>query len=257
MIDKFIIIIIGLIVVIILSLLAVNNYFSIRSVKPISHKNVLQANGISLFIEFYISSSPERRNEIEHVLVQNIKCNEIQEVHIIIHEPREEEYLQNLSSLQELPRKWHIHKDFFTTRSSFGDIFSRVNKVYKDDNINIVANNDIAFDSSVKLLLQLRKNEAIILNRYCPFSKQMAFLCHDAWAVRGPVKIPLTRLKFSPGMFGCDFALTCNFQKAGYTVFNPSLSIKSYHYHRSNIKTQKISDFVHGKKLAILPTHWT
>ena len=71
------------------------------------------------------------------------------------------------------------------------------------------------------------------------------------------MKKELESLSFTTGKMKCDNALAAALAGAGYHIFNPSLSLKSYHLHRSEVRNYSLSDFVAGPYSFVSPCYWS
>lgn len=128
-------------------------------------------------------------------------------------------------------------------RPTFGDLFQAAQES-KDDTVTVIANSDIVFDRTSERLRHLPKSHAIALTRWnvhrftgtntnladCSLQPD-PFGSQDVWAIRGSIPLALTAIPFAPGVIGCDLALGARLIEAGYELFNPALTIKSYHVH--------------------------
>lgn len=115
-------------------------------------------------------------------------------------------------------------------RPTFSQLFE-LTKDYPND-INCFCNSDIYF-TDLTLLHTIKHNECFTLCRYDLRNGQEVFFnrsdSQDAWVFRGQVK-PI-KANFTMGKWGADNHIAWLIQNAGYTVKNPSLSIKIHHLH--------------------------
>jgi hypothetical protein len=120
-------------------------------------------------------------------------------------------------------------------RMTYQDLFDKINERTGDNDINVICNLDIYFDDSILMLNKITPNQFIALSRYDIFAdgtvhfdgpKQFS---QDTWAWRG--KIRISNANFYLGVYACDNRIAAEAQLAGYEVFNPSHSIKTYHLH--------------------------
>lgn len=265
-------------------LMLIWNHFKVKysSIRKHDQNSKHNATKIIIYTEFFISKNKSRQNEIDKVLFENSRLNEIDEIKLIVHNQQEVDTLKFMFNEQKMNmRKINLIRHFHKQRSTFGDFFT-IMKMSDKDEINIVANNDILFESSIGMLKQMRLNEAVVLNRYCPHTQKTNWACQDAWVIRGSPKIlsesrsrsrsysylkyksksmhnksDLTSISFTPGVFGCDPVLSALLIKNGYTLINPSLTIKSYHIHASDVRTgTRLKNYVFGKKAWPLQSHW-
>jgi hypothetical protein len=137
-------------------------------------------------------------------------------------------------------------------RPTYNDFFNLINQNTEAETISILANTDIYFDESVRILKYLNlKNKCFALTRWDFSEKGTAtintrrFDSQDVWIFKGKIK-PIEG-NFHLGRQACDSVIAGNISRAGYIITNPSLSIKSYHLHNSNLRNYKIDNLVTGK----------
>lgn len=184
---------------------------------------------IHLITSYFVDKNPERQAEINRCLKNNVDNSDINLITII-----QDTYKD--VSLFSKTKITYAHE-----RPTFDLFFHYA----KPDCWNVIANSDIYFDETIKLLEQRNTNEFVALCRYDVGKKGKAtFLnrrdAQDAWAFYGKPKESL-KADFYQGVPGCDNVLLYNAKKAGYAISNPSLTIKAYHLHNSGIRnyTQK------------------
>lgn len=139
-----------------------------------------------------------------------------------------------------------------SSRPTFRNYFEVINRVSGNDDINIIANSDIYFES---LDFDVRHHQCFALTRYeCATG---AFLnrrdSQDSWIFRGLIRnVDLMYCSFSLGRPGCDNRIAWELRNAGYEVTNPSLTIKTYHLH-SYPKIHVGSPMVHAPYALLEP----
>lgn len=166
---------------------------------------------IRLLQNFYFDSNTDRQKEIEECFYNN-------------------------SSLSEIDSFVPIYSSY---RLTFQDFFNRINKLTSENDINIIANSDIYFDSTIKLSEKIKTTECYALSRWeVQLNNVTEHFARpdsqDAWIFRGPIKN--ISADFFLGYRGCDNRLAYEIQKSGLKISNPSLSIKSYHLHLTGIR---------------------
>lgn len=182
---------------------------------------------IKLFYNYYKDSNNERRKEIDFCFQKNI---ENKFINLIIIESQ--------------------------NRLTYNDFFKKINKLSEDEDINIICNSDIFFDDTIALVNNIKSKEAYALTRSEISSNGTSEFFHrpdsqDTWIVRGQVKN--VDGDFLLGKRGCDNRIAYEFRKAGYDIYNPSQSIKTYHLHNSNIRTYTNHDVIPGPYLTLHP----
>lgn len=140
---------------------------------------------------------------------------------------------------------------------SFDLLFQKANLLSKENDINIICCSDIFFDNTVRLASNIKPKEVYALTRWEYGSDSRAIFSNlagqDAWIFRG--KVENVKGNFQLGKPGSDFRIAHEFQSAGYTVINPSGSIKAFHIHQSGIRHYTDNDKVEGPYLNVEPTN--
>lgn len=198
----------------------------VPSVKVASSPNSGQK--IRLFYNYYEEKNPQRKQEIDACLQNNIN-NPLFDIVI-------------LDSLN---------------RPTYNFFFEKINKLAGPNDINIICNADIFFDNTATLIQNIKNKQVYALNHWnVGAGGQMTFIdnvsSQDAWITRG--KIEGVNGDFPIGLPGSSGRIAFEFQQAGYNVINPSRSIKIYHAHNSNIKNYTEGDRVTGSYLDVAPT---
>ena len=104
------------------------------------------------------------------------------------------------------------------------------------DDIHIIANTDIYFDTNIEVLQHINlKDTCLALSRWDTADTIKPKLYNrndsqDVWIFKGPTKQRL-KADFPLGVPRCDNRLMYQLQEAGYKVLNPAFSIKSFHVH--------------------------
>ena len=125
------------------------------------------------------------------------------------------------------------------TYNSFFDIANTVRY-----GISIIANTDIYFDDyNIGLIKSsIKKDECYALSRWDVQTKGDSIHYNhrdsqDAWIFKGEIRG--VHGDFFIGKPGCDNRIAHEISEAGYTVINPSKTIKSFHLHISGIRNYK------------------
>lgn len=124
-------------------------------------------------------------------------------------------------------------------KPTYNYLFNEINKLTTDNDINIICNSDIFFDTTIALAEKIQHNEMWALSRWewKPDIEATFFNrpdSQDTWITRG--KIKNVNGNFTLGKRGCDNRIAYEFQVAGYKILNPSKTIKTYHVHNSGIR---------------------
>jgi hypothetical protein len=179
---------------------------------------------IRLFINQYTDKNPARNKELE-------KCFTIN---------------QNYFGFENVIT--------FNTRLPFSDFFAIVNLCSEENDISIIANSDIYFEG-LSGIDNIQGNEVYALSRWDGNTLYDHEDSQDAWVFRGKIK-PIPDCNFGLGIPGCDNAIAERLHRAGYTVLNPSKSIKAIHLHSSNIRNYNRRTMVVPKPYLLIKPHF-
>jgi hypothetical protein len=125
--------------------------------------------------------------------------------------------------------------------------FQKINELTGPNDVNIICNSDIFFDETIVLAEKIQPKQFYALLRW-EYMSNGSIQFHerpdsqDTWIVRG--KVENVHGNFTLGIRGCDNRIAHEFHAAGYTVSNPSKSIKSYHVHNSGVRNYTMADVV-------------
>lgn len=207
----------------------------------------------NLFILYWSSQNFERNKEILDTVEKNIRSKLFDSITIFT----DEESQKDLN--------FKNAKTIVGPRKTYQDIFDYSNDNFdSDENINILANSDIEFDSTINLTDEMLKEDFLALTRYNretnelekshydPFSDSQ-----DVWIWKGYNK--LKKCEFYLGTLGCDNKIAFRSFVSEYSVRNPSKSIKTYHNHESKARPGSSSDSnmrVSMPYVYLRPTQW-
>ena len=118
-------------------------------------------------------------------------------------------------------------------KPTYNDFFEIINNLESD--ISVISNSDIYFDETLNQVFNLKENECYALSRWDVLEDNNIELFNrkdsqDSWIFKNKIKD--IDGNFSLGVWGCDNRIAYEIQKVGYTILNPSLSIKSFHIHK-------------------------
>lgn len=118
-------------------------------------------------------------------------------------------------------------------RPTFSELFA-LTKQFPND-INCFCNSDCYFED-ISLLQKIKDNECYALTRTDMLGTKYASCSQDAWCFKGEVKN--IEMPYTQGLWGIDNRLAAEITNAGYTLKNPSLSIKLIHLHSVDKRDQ-------------------
>lgn len=181
----------------------------------------------NLFTSYFLVDEPARQKELDKCLLNNLSNELIDNVYLILEYPIAYDHFNSEK----------IKAFYIKSRPTYETFFQFINIRSKDEDINIVANSDIYFDSTIQEAVKMRANECYALTRWEGNEFLNRVDSQDAWIFKGKVKT--VRGDFSLGIPGCDNRIAYEINKAGYKVSNPSKTIKSYHIHDSGVRDYK------------------
>lgn len=191
----------------------------------------------NIFINFYQDKQPTRQHELEACLLKNIENKELDRIIIVISK-EDKDYLKELVGDTK-----KVYVAAMENRPSYNFYFKLTHQ-YPDD-INIIANTDIVIeDDTIKKLKGWDwKNYCLALSRWDYTDNSMSSVMskhhahrdsQDVWAVKGRFK-SIPEANFPLGKKGCDNRIAYLLDKH-YILINPSQSIRTFHYHLTNIR---------------------
>lgn len=196
-----------------------------------------------LILQTYDPQNEEREKELQKVLRYNISDKNIDKI-IVVSNPTP----TNQYEFKSQSPKVKVVK--LRTRPKYQDYFTIINKEkienYKDEDcLLIAANSDIYFHPEAigKIKHIITDKTALALSRWDHTHNGLRH--HNRWDSQDTW---IVKNQFMPGDYditlglpGCDNRIAAELQKAGYVVQNPSLDIKTIHYHypRHNTYTDK------------------
>jgi hypothetical protein len=180
---------------------------------------------IRLITSYYTDSDLDRQKELDFCLKKNIDNDLIDEILI-------------LNENDTLPLESKKIRQVKFSRPKFKDFFNIINSITKKEDINILTNTDIFFNTSLSQINKLDlTNKVITLLRWeynggNPTIPIKRGDCQDSWIWLGDVK-PLDNSDFYLGKLGCDNRIAWEFKNVGYTLTNNCDLIHSIHVHET------------------------
>lgn len=184
-------------------------------------------SNIHLYTTFYPEKIPDRLRELLLSLKKNIDNSSIKSINVF-NEGGDLSAFKS-SKLQIVPME---------QRPTYQDFINHINANSNQDDIHIIANTDIYFDTNIEVLQHINlKDTCFALSRWDTADTIKPKLYNhndsqDVWVFKGPIKQQL-KANFPLGVPRCDNKLLFELQEAGYKVLNPAFSIKSFHVHKN------------------------
>lgn len=210
---------------------------------------------IHLITQWYWDANVMRRHELLHALEINIENQHITRIHLITNI----EHVETERKQLEATLKVGSSKLVWVTTNNQGrllasDAFTYASNFLKGQ-IALLANLDISFDESLKLLLSkqsdLSRYKAFFLSRYeRPPNEHLSIGTQcgpkfmgsaDTLAFIPPLpKTLIQHTHLHLGSWGIESRLMWEFEQAGIEGRNPCYDIKSWHNHASGVKNTRM-----------------
>ena len=181
---------------------------------------------MNYYVEYWDCGNEERNIEVIDCINTNIKSN----------------FFKNIFIFSEKEEKRLLKQTILGKRITYQYIFDNA-----IDGINIFCNSDMEFDETIKLAENINENEFYALTRYeddmmlhkndDPYK---GYDSQDVWIWKNKCKIK--NANFYLGLPGCDNKIAYYAESYGYNIKNPSLSIKTYHKHITNVRDGSSAD---------------
>jgi len=195
-----------------------------------------------LITQYFQHKSSRRAREIDSCLGANI-ANPLVDTILLLNE----------SSYTNLPKSEKIHVLSLAHRITYYDAFKAAIDTVPLNDIVIVANADIEFDSTISYLWRLGMKERRLFLALLRWESDGKIFgprsdSQDTWILsRATLDFPVTESEFGfPfGKPGCDNALALLMMKNKCLVANPAHTIKTWHRHSSNIRNYDPKDVLY------------
>lgn len=217
---------------------------------------------INLFVNYYQPKDEERQKEIDFCLRKNTDNPLINRI-IFFANPDGQKLMEAMNKGTFIGIDRPTYQDYFDVAKDY------------PNNINIIANSDIFFDETLEHVKGIKDNEVYCLTRWewndgniidfnrmhgaPPRHSQDAWIfkgtpkrmrdCSMVWAVDQQKNI-CKQIPFTGGIPGNDNHLAYLFHNAGYSVRNPSLTIKAIHVHK-----ERERDYGHKYRITGIDTN--
>jgi hypothetical protein len=207
---------------------------------------------MNLLTFYYKTENEERQKEIDLCLINNTKNNLIKKIYLFNDKYYDLDFVKDNSKIIQV-----IHEPIFLGRYTYKQLINFSN-IYLENEICIMANSDIFFDNTLKYLTNYNfNNKFLALTRYEYDTNQLYIggkSSQDTWIFKSPYLGNTNELNFCFGIPGCDNSLTYFVHKNNYIIYNPSLTIKSWHVHKSNIRTYSNNNRIYNYYIFIEPS---
>jgi len=215
---------------------------------------------VQLITNYYIDNNVDRQKELDFCFFENLNNKTIDKVIVFI-------TVEDFNSLQKKNHKLLERVVYVITdkRPTYNDYFKQLAQEEGAENINIISNLDIIIpEETIKLLPNYldATNNVLALTRYnvidpnyYKFSSQFfnRIDSQDTWIYKGKI-YKIDGADYSLGIAGCDNNIAHLISISGYNVINPSLTLKTYHYHLTEIRNYNPHNSIKPPYKLLTPT---
>jgi hypothetical protein len=203
--------------------------------KPITKDNVVWVS------QYYESPSPLRQSEINRSLLHNLQLPWISLRLLAVD--------SNTGFNTD-----YIYETLAATRLLFTDYLKIVDRYssYQPNSIVILTNSDIELTQDiVEMLPWIQEHDVVCLSRHehneHRFKHPPEWL-QDCWIMRAQNISPylIRHSNFSLGIPGCDNHFAAIMHEAGFRIWNPCISIRTYHHHHSSVRSHGSTERIKG-----------
>lgn len=217
--------------------------------KNMSFEYDIIPNEIWLVTQFYKHTNKRRYGEIKSCLVNNLLCPYIDKIVLINEKDYSDEYNKLFCNTEK------ILQVVTGNRLLYSDFLVYVRDVIPNNVYVILSNADMYFDDTITELWKIdMNNKMLCLLRWNVDIHGHSTLfgpradSQDSWiCLSNTIKsknIDYSLFNYHLGMPGCDNAFAGHILKHKILISNPSMSIKSYHLHNSNIRNYNTSSTI-------------
>lgn len=217
------------------------SFFSDISIKNKFNQKI---DSFVLYLNFYVDKNSDRQIELDFCLLENIK-NRLFNKFVIVCNGIDRDYLLKIIPKDSLSR---IVIEEREDRPTYNTFFSLMSKYSSETNhLNFLTNSDIIFPEKTlveskpffsvpKICLSLTRYDILNIERYLENSEFFGMsYSQDVWIFQGSPSI-IRGADFTLGVLGCDNSLAKILSTEGFIVKNPSLTLKIYHLHLTDIR---------------------
>jgi len=190
-----------------------------------------------------------RQKEYDYCLLKNMNAG-FDAIYLLV---EEKDY--------EIAFSYGVNVIKLESRPTFQDFFRFISKKEFTESINVVSNADIYLDNCMEIdrfyenRAPNKQQTCLALTRWDWSPTRGADLFNrvdsqDVWIVYGNKFCEKVDANFCMGVAGCDNRLAYQLQEAGYILYNPSKTIKTFHYHDTKLRTNNLDD---GKPKETIP----
>jgi hypothetical protein len=221
-------------------------------------------NLITSFFNKNIEAYKKRNEEYNNTLINNLKCDHLEKIHLFVEDEYSEQILDNIIKQEDIKNK--VIKIFFNKQPSYSDFFqyannNLINKIIMVSNSDIYLNN--CDDALIKSYIE-NKNNIFCLTRFeDEINKPLIDNyegSHDSFIFKSPInKNIIENSNFKQNTWGSENLVIWLFYKNNYNLLNPCYQIKIVHLHKTNLRENdrrriNNTEFMHDyQTISVLP----
>lgn len=210
-----------------------------------------------LLTGFYLDPDPTRQAEFLECLQRNVRCEQIEQIHLFIEESLTPEALRQLHPMLSNEKICLVpHR----RRLTYQALLAYANKRLINRCV-IIANADISFDNTLAYLNGFNLvGRLLCLSRWDmqPDGSAVFFehpASQDAWIFHSPIRT--FACDFPLGVPGCDNRLAWEADNAGLLLSNPSRTVRAQHLHLTQVRRYTPQQRLSGPVLDVPTEHLT
>ena len=217
---------------------------------------------INLFCQYYIDKSNTRQQEIIYCLQKNVENIHIDKIYLL------NERIFTFSELGVSNKTNKIIQFQISKRLTYQDVFQYIS-ANNINGYNVIVNSDIFLDHTIerlkysdihlsKKMLALLRYEYNIINIRQSKLFGPRFDSQDTWIIHSAQNIPVDQQKvfdFEFGKPGCDNKIIYLMNILGYEVINDPNTVKTYHYHTSQVRNYTNKNIIPNPYGLLMPAN--
>ena len=198
-------------------------------------------NLITSFFNKNIEAYTKRNEEYNNALINNLKCEYIEKIHLFIEDEYSEKILDNIINQENIKNK--VIKIFFNKQPLYSDFLQYAN-TNLIDKIIMVSNSDIYLNNCDNGLIKdyiENKNNVFCLTRFeDEINKPLIDNyggSHDSFIFKSPINTNIIEnSNFKQNVWGSENLIMWLFYKNSYKLLNPCYQIKIIHLHKTELR---------------------
>jgi hypothetical protein len=214
-----------------------------------------------MFVQFYKPKEKAREQEINETLRLNADCEFIDKIVVFLEKEEHREDIKKILSKKPRSALAKIRFVSLLHRLTYSDFFQYVNSAEVPENTYVALTNaDIYFDESIGNIWSISmENRMLALLRYehsddgtanakmfgpRPDSQDTWIFSAESIKQRNWTAEQLEKFNYQLGIPGCDNSFTTDMIREKFLTVNPAGTIRTYHYHSSQIRNYTHKDIL-------------